>query len=122
MMVDPEDWTKVISIRDWDYANVRPVWFSGYNWTMSVFRDISLDGSRFAELWKMRNDVFQQLAPEVYFLQHKYRHIAAVAKAAWNPGYGDVDEIIQTARDLVEIWPKGEQGPETVRQFLQPFA
>jgi hypothetical protein len=118
IMVDKDDNSKVTAIIDWDYAQIRPIWLSEYDYNFSVFPNMTRDRSRKDELQKIRDEVFRKHAPVACELQEEHRHISKLAQAAWYRYYGDVDHIIQTARDLAAIWPKTHPGIIHIQEFL----
>jgi hypothetical protein len=120
ILVDELDHTKVTGVIDWDFATVRPIWMS-YNWEYSVFRQLSFDGSRFEDFYRIRNAAFNKLAPEAYSSQNSQEHIDYLAQISWFGRLTASEAFVAKARVLADMWPQGNLGYAAIQDFLRLY-
>ena len=120
--MDQDDHTKIKAVIDWDFTQVWPVWFAGYNYARDFFPRIRLGITPgiHNDLWAIRNNVLEEQIPELIWAQREYRHLETLFEAAWNPHHAVHELIVSTIERLIHFWPEEESSNiETLRCFLQ---
>jgi hypothetical protein len=118
ILVDPNDFTKVTAILDWEFSEFRPVWYTSYNWDSIICQWYLDDMSRVEFLKGLPPTVVAKRAPHTTAYLNNYQHFAMLTYMAWYPRYGDKNSVLNFFQVLEEKWPKEDKGSELIKSFL----
>ena len=121
IIVDKNDYTRIVAILDWDFSQVRPTWNISFD-LRSLYTGITLDTSRHNFYEEIRQKCITENAPHAKSLLDQYYHYCALSGAARYPGYASEKSVMFEVMSLMNTWPKGAVGYVLIEEFVTSWS